>query len=137
MTNIIAYSLSEIDAVAEKILPLLKHKVVIFNGTMGMGKTTLIKALVKALGITDATTSPTFGLVNPYENERVRIFHFDLYRIDNEEEALDIGLDEYLYSGDWCFIEWADKVTSFLPEEKVFIHFRWLDDGKREIEISY
>ena len=81
------YTLSEIDTIAEKILPHLQSKVVIFKGGMGFGKTTLIKALVRALGSTDNVSSPTFSLVNPYEGTNDKIYHFDFYRIKNEEEA--------------------------------------------------
>ena len=110
------YTLAEIDTIAEKILPYLQSKVVIFKGGMGFGKTTLIKALVRALGSTDNVSSPTFSLVNPYEGANDKIYHFDFYRIKNEEEAFDIGFEEYLYSGDWCFIEWAERVEKYLPE---------------------
>ena len=98
------YTLEEIDKVAAEVIRLLKHKVVIFRGAMGFGKTTLIKALVRALGSNDNVSSPTFSLVNPYEIPEGCVYHFDFYRLKNEEEAFDIGFEEYLYSGDWCFI---------------------------------
>lgn len=131
----ITYSLSEIDAVAQQILPLLSSKVVVFEGSMGMGKTTLIKSLVKALAIDDVTGSPTFGLVNHYESDDNIVYHFDFYRIEHEEEAFDIGFEEYLYSGAWCFIEWAERVSSYLPERYTTIEIQWIDNDKRKLKI--
>ncbi|GIM53846.1 tRNA (adenosine(37)-N6)-threonylcarbamoyltransferase complex ATPase subunit type 1 TsaE [Capnocytophaga cynodegmi] len=131
----ITYSLSEIDAIARQILPLLSSKVVVFEGSMGMGKTTLIKSLVKALAIDDVTGSPTFGLVNHYESDDNIVYHFDFYRIEHEEEAFDIGFEEYLYSGAWCFIEWAECVSSYLPERYTTIEIQWIDNDKRKLKI--
>ena len=126
------YTLSEIDTIAEKILPYLQSKVVIFKGGMGFGKTTLIKALVRALGSTDNVSSPTFSLVNPYEGANDKIYHFDFYRIKNEEEAFDIGFEEYLYSGDWCFIEWAERVEKYLPETYTIVELIQIDKNHRK-----
>ncbi|GIJ94048.1 tRNA (adenosine(37)-N6)-threonylcarbamoyltransferase complex ATPase subunit type 1 TsaE [Capnocytophaga stomatis] len=131
----ITYSLSEIDKIARQIIPLLSSKVVIFEGSMGMGKTTLIKSLVKALGINDVAASPTFGLVNHYENDDNTVYHFDFYRIEREEEAFDIGFEEYLYSGAWCFIEWAERVSSYLPERYTTLEFEWIDADRRKLKI--
>ena len=130
------YTLSEIDTIAEKILPYLQSKVVIFKGGMGFGKTTLIKALVRALGSTDNVSSPTFSLVNPYEGANDKIYHFDFYRIKNEEEAFDIGFEEYLYSGDWCFIEWAERVEKYLPETYTIVELIQVDKNHRKLKIS-
>lgn len=130
------YTLSEIDTIAEKILPYLQSKVVIFKGGMGFGKTTLIKALVRALGSTDNVSSPTFSLVNPYEGANDKIYHFDFYRIKNEEEAFDIGFEEYLYSGDWCFIEWAERVEKYLPETYTTVELIQVDKNHRKLKIS-
>src|SRR6476620_3275082 len=95
----IIFSLEEIHAVARKILEANPKKVILFYGEMGAGKTTLIKALSKALGVAGATSSPTFSLVNEYSAEDQAIFHFDMYRLKSESEAYDMGMDEYLYSG--------------------------------------
>ena len=130
------YTLSEIDTIAEKILPYLQSKVVIFRGGMGFGKTTLIKALVRALGSTDNVSSPTFSLVNPYEGANDKIYHFDFYLIKNEEEAFDIGFEEYLYSGDWCFIEWAERVEKYLPETYTIVELIQIDKNHRKLKIS-
>lgn len=133
MTEI--YSLEEINKVAKQILstPNLK-KVITFHATMGAGKTTLIKELVKELGVTGNSSSPTFSLVNEYESETGEtIYHFDLYRINDELEAYDMGIDEYFYSGNWCFIEWPEKVPHLLPLDHASIVIRTLPTGKREL----
>ena len=131
----ITYQLTEIEQVARQILPLLHHKIVLFQGSMGMGKTTLVKALVKALKIDDAVSSPTFSLVNEYRSLTDVVFHFDFYRIKNEEEALDIGVEEYMYSGNWCFIEWSEKIVSLLPNNITEIIITSIDSHTRDLTI--
>ena len=103
---------------------------------MGVGKTTLIKALATELGVSNATSSPTFSLVNEYQaaNNQL-VYHFDVYRLKNEIEALDMGIDEYLYSGHWCFIEWAEKIPNLIPEEHSVIHLSLTSDGKRHLSL--
>lgn len=134
MTEII-YQLHQIDEVAQRILPLLKHKVVRLEGSMGMGKTTLVKALAKVLGIVDSVTSPTFSIVNEYANAENSIFHFDFYRIKNLSEAVDFGLEEYLYSGNWCLMEWSEKVEELLPEHYTTISISEIDTNTRKLVI--
>ena len=129
------YTLEEIDKVAAEVIRLLKHKVVIFRGAMGFGKTTLIKALVRALGSNDNVSSPTFSLVNPYEIPEGCVYHFDFYRLKNEEEAFDIGFEEYLYSGDWCFIEWAERVAKYLPYTYTIVEITAIDKQTRKLNI--
>ncbi len=130
----IIFSLAEIDAVAEKILAENPKKILLFNGSMGVGKTTLIKSLAKKLGVTDATSSPTFSLVNEYQiSNNQYVYHFDVYRLKNEMEALDMGIDEYLYSGNWCFIEWPENIPNLIPEEHSTISIELLPDGKRRL----
>ena len=130
----IIFSLAEIDAVAEKILAENPKKILLFNGSMGVGKTTLIKSLAKKLGVTDATSSPTFSLVNEYQiNDNQYVYHFDVYRLKNETEALDMGIDEYLYSGNWCFIEWPENIPNLIPEDHSTITIELLPDGKRRL----
>lgn len=132
----LTYRLQNIEEIANKILPLLSEKVVVFEGSMGMGKTTLIKALVAALGITDTVASPTYGLVNEYANAQNTIYHFDFYRITHEEEAFDMGVEEYLYSGNWCFIEWAERIPSYLPDTYTKLSIEKTDDAStRKINI--
>ena len=120
---VISYDQSELEAVAQQILDTAKSRVILFYGDMGAGKTTLIKAIIKALGAKDSGSSPTFSLVNEYETPNGQIFHFDFYRIEDETEALDMGLEDYLNSEAWIFIEWPQKIEKFLnPEaEKVVI----------------
>ena len=133
----IIFSLDEIKIVATKILSENPNKIILFNGTMGVGKTTLIKELAKLLGVNEVTSSPTFSLVNEYQvNDNQYIYHFDFYRLKNEIEALDIGIDEYLYSGNWCFIEWAENIPSLIPEIHSIIKIELLDDGKRWLSLS-
>ncbi len=132
----ITYSIDEIEVVAREILSHLSHKVVVFKGAMGFGKTTFIKALVRALGSEDVVSSPTFSLVNPYEGDGVRIYHFDFYRIRCEEEAFDIGFEEYLYSGDWCFIEWAERVERYLPETYSVVELVQVDKHTRKVIVK-
>ena len=130
----ITFSLNEINQVAEKILSENTSKIILFNGEMGVGKTTLIKALAKNLGVNDATSSPTFSLVNEYKTiENQYVYHFDVYRLKNEIEALDMGIDEYLYSGNWCFIEWAEKIPTLIPKNHSNISITLLPDGKRHL----
>ena len=132
----IVFSLDQIQEVAEQILAQNPKKIILFNGEMGVGKTTLIKQLCKSLGVEDATSSPTFSLVNEYYTTNNQIvYHFDFYRLNKETEALDMGVDDYLYSGNWCFIEWSEKIENLLPEETSTINISLLEDGKRSLEL--
>ncbi|WP_395050019.1 tRNA (adenosine(37)-N6)-threonylcarbamoyltransferase complex ATPase subunit type 1 TsaE [Flavobacterium sp.] len=132
----ITFSLDEINEVAKQILEQNPNKIILFNGEMGVGKTTLIKALAKKMGVNDVTSSPTFSLVNEYQTTNHQtIYHFDFYRLNNEIEALDMGADEYLYSGNWCFIEWGEKIPNLIPDLHSTISIRLLSDGKRLLEL--
>jgi len=132
----IVFSLDQIQETAEQILAQNPKKIILFNGEMGVGKTTLIKQLCKSLGVQDATSSPTFSLVNEYYTTNNEIvYHFDFYRLNKETEALDMGVDDYLYSGNWCFIEWSEKIENLLPEETSTINIALLEDGKRSLEL--
>lgn len=120
----IAKNIDDLDLISEKLIEQFKHKVVLFYGEMGNGKTTLIKQLCKKLGVNESTSSPTFSIVNEYKtNDNKTIYHFDFYRIKDENEVLDFGYEEYLYSNNYCFIEWPEKIPNMLPEnvEKVYI----------------
>ena len=128
----IVFSLDELDRVARKIIAQNPNKVILFNGEMGVGKTTLIKKLCSILGVEGATSSPTFSLVNEYKTiENQIVYHFDCYRLKSEIEALDMGIDEYLYSGNWCFIEWSEKIEALLPEVHSVVNIKLQSDGKR------
>jgi tRNA threonylcarbamoyladenosine biosynthesis protein TsaE len=130
----IVFSLDEIDKVAQKILDQNPNKVILFNGNMGVGKTTLIKSLSQNLGVKGNTSSPTFSLVNEYQtNENQIVYHFDCYRLKSEVEALDMGIDDYLYSGNWCFIEWPEKIESLIPEKCSLISIETLPNGLRKL----
>ncbi|MDR7212024.1 tRNA (adenosine(37)-N6)-threonylcarbamoyltransferase complex ATPase subunit type 1 TsaE [Flavobacterium piscis] len=132
----IVFSLDQIQEVAEQIIAHNPHKIILFNGEMGVGKTTLIKQLCKSLGVEDATSSPTFSLVNEYYTSNNQIvYHFDFYRVNKETEALDMGVDDYLYSGNWCFIEWSEKIENLIQEEHSIVTIELLANGKRKLEL--
>lgn len=129
--------LSELKSVVEKIAAFADDiKVWIFEGQMGAGKTTMIKEICKYFMVEDTVTSPTFSLVNEYRSvNNDTYYHFDFYRIKHESEALDMGVEEYFYSGDHCFVEWPSKIGSFLPSELLEINISVLD-GVRSIVIT-
>ena len=134
----IIFSLDEITNVAKQILatPSLK-KVITFHAQIGAGKTTLIKELLKELGVKDNSSSPTFSLVNEYRTfEGEIVYHFDLYRLNSEEEGYDMGLDEYFYSDNWCFIEWPEKTPNLIPIDHASISIKVMADGKRELTLK-
>ena len=133
----ITFSLDEINDVTKKILEQNLNKVILFYGEMGVGKTTFIKSLAKEIGVYEATSSPTFSLVNEYQTSNFQvIYHFDFYRLNSEIEALDMGIDEYLYSGNWCFIEWAEKIPNLVPESHSVISISLHSDGRRSLKLS-
>ncbi|TRX21503.1 tRNA (adenosine(37)-N6)-threonylcarbamoyltransferase complex ATPase subunit type 1 TsaE [Flavobacterium franklandianum] len=132
----ITFSLDEINDVAQLIIAENPNKVMLFHGEMGVGKTTLIKALAKKIGVNGATSSPTFSLVNEYQtSDNQIVYHFDFYRLKIETEALDMGADEYLYSGHWCFIEWAEKIPNLIPDSHSVITIELLSDGNRSLTL--
>lgn len=132
-----SFSLDEINAAARKLIDAAPFKVIVFNGDMGVGKTTFIKALCLELGVKDATASPTFSLVNEYSSETGEVmYHFDVYRLKSEEEAYDFGIEDYLYSGNYCFIEWAEKIPNLIPPNHTTVNLRILADGRRELELT-
>lgn len=135
MFSITINSTDEIAKAAVKFLDAFPHDhIFAFYGKMGAGKTTFIKALCRAMGSTDNITSPTFALVNEYDTAGAKkIYHFDFYRLRNPEEALDIGLDEYIYSEQYCFMEWPEKIESLLPEELVEVHIEEQAQAARQI----
>lgn len=114
--NIIINSIHELPKLAQQIISNLQHKIILFEGEMGAGKTTFIKTFVNELGSKDEVSSPTFSIVNEYEIPNGKVFHFDLYRIKSEEEAMDFGIEEYLDSGQFCLIEWPDKIENLITE---------------------
>jgi len=132
----ITYSLDNIDAVAGEILALAKAKTLLFNAPMGSGKTTLITALCKQLGVTDPVSSPTFSIVNEYKGAHCEILHFDLYRLKSEEELMQIGFEDYLYRPNtYVFIEWPEISMNYLGDYHLIRIFT-LENSSRKIEIS-
>lgn len=129
----ITYELTNLAEVAEKILQSVQANVLLFYGKMGVGKTTLIKEMCRQLEVEDLASSPSFGIVNEYHSPGGPIYHFDFYRINDPEEALDFGVDEYLYSGDRVFIEWPEKIQDLLPEDALKIHLEKDETGLRKI----
>jgi tRNA threonylcarbamoyladenosine biosynthesis protein TsaE len=131
------YSLENLAEIASLIIATAKNKTVLFYGEMGVGKTTLIKEICKQLEVVDTISSPTFSLVNEYKTSKnISIYHFDFYRITNQEEALDMGIEEYLYNNDWCLIEWPQNVENLLPLESVEIHLIALENGQRNVQLK-
>ncbi len=132
------FSEPQIREVAKHVIATSRSKILCLNGPMGVGKTTLTKALVKELGGKDTVNSPTFGIVNEYRgvNGELLAFHFDFYRIKEEVEALDLGFDDYLNQDVWIFIEWAEKIPSLLPDEATHIFLEVIDETTRSIYIS-
>lgn len=131
------YSLTELNFVAQEIIASAKHKVILFYGEMGVGKTTLIKEICKTLGIKDVAHSPTFSLVNEYLTTKGEtVYHFDFYRIEDENEAYDMGIEDYLYSNNWCLIEWPENIKNLLPLEAISVHISLLENGERNIIVN-
>lgn len=131
------YTLERIGDIATWVIENAASRILLFDAPMGTGKTTLIKSIAQALGSTNTTSSPTFSLVNPYElptNEEV--YHFDMYRLNHYTEALDMGFEEYLDSGNWCCIEWPEKVEELWPLHYTLVRMSVETDGSRRIELQ-
>lgn len=138
--SIPTFSHVDIHALDDRAAALLKEfggcTVWVFTGEMGAGKTTLIKAFCRALRVTDTLSSPTFSIVNEYRTAKdTPVYHFDFYRLKREQEAVDIGVEEYLYSGQYCFIEWHERIPSLLPEEYIEIRILPEDVNHRTLEL--
>ena len=131
-----AKNLEQLNSVSEQIIEHTSpHKNFAFYGEMGVGKTTLIKSLSLHLGVTDVVSSPTFSIVNEYPiNEGDKIYHFDFDRIEDEQEAYDMGYEEYFFSPAYCFIEWPEKITNLIEEDMVRIRMS-IEGTKRKIEV--
>jgi tRNA threonylcarbamoyladenosine biosynthesis protein TsaE len=127
--------LKALNAVAEKLISQFPdHRVFAFYGKMGAGKTTFIQSVCKYLETDDNVTSPTFALINEYKTRQQKsIFHFDFYRIKDIEEAFDLGYEDYLYSGNYCLIEWPEMIETLLPDNIVKVKIEVGEDGERNI----
>lgn len=129
-------SLSDLPKVAKELLKNNSSKIVLFYGEMGAGKTTFIKEICKKLGVTDTISSPTFSIVNEYlTSSGETIYHFDFYRLNDESEALDIGVEEYFFSDNLCLIEWPEKINSLLPDNAIKVYLSENTNDTRNIKI--
>jgi tRNA threonylcarbamoyladenosine biosynthesis protein TsaE len=139
MYEILIKNLETIHEAAETFIRLMGNNTVFaFNGKMGAGKTTFIKAICEKLGVTDVINSPTFAIVNEYRSNTTAelIYHFDFYRINTIQEAYNLGAPDYFDSGAICFIEWPDKIKSLLPDDTVFVDIVEQEDGSRIVELQ-
>ena len=135
MQTLTIESLDTIHDTARQFIDQIGLKTVFaFNGKMGAGKTTFIKAICEVMGVTETVNSPTFSIVNEYEASDGRIiYHFDCYRITRIQEAIDLGAEEYLYSGNLCFIEWSENIAPLLPDTLVNVDIEEIENGKRNV----
>lgn len=129
----IDFDIEQLDVAANQLLDSVKSKIILFYGEMGVGKTTLISALVKQLGGESEVSSPTFSIVNEYLVTNDKVYHFDFYRIEDEYEALDIGTEDYFDSGHWVFIEWPDKIRGILPLNAEISYIKLNENGTRSL----
>lgn len=141
MSIVKEYILSEIGQTAAWLVDELKgQKVIALHGNMGAGKTTLINALCEHLGVTGGVSSPTFSIINEYpltlNNTDDSVYHIDLYRLKNEEEAIRAGVEDCIYSDSYCFVEWPEKAPGIFPPETVHVHLQHRDDTRRTVEIE-
>jgi tRNA threonylcarbamoyladenosine biosynthesis protein TsaE len=127
------YNLNQIDAIAESLVAAFEYKIILLKGDLGAGKTTLVKAIVKQLGSNEEVSSPTFGIVNELNIVNAKVFHLDLYRIENSEELQQFGFEEYLHSGDYCFIEWPEIAMTLITQPHHTITLNNLNDSTRKI----
>lgn len=131
-----ASSISDLPGIAKQIVSYAGiTRIFLFYGDMGAGKTTLIKQLCNELGSSDNITSPTFSIVNEYAGPN-KIYHFDFYRLKNQNEALDLGAEEYFYSGNYCFIEWPEKIPDLLPDNYIRVTIAQQADNSRNITVD-
>lgn len=139
-TTIHIQSLAELPEAARQFVALMGDETVYaFYGEMGAGKTTFIRELAKALGVTDDdVNSPSFSIINEYRSDTTAelIYHFDLYRLESLDEAFDIGVEDYFDSGAVCLIEWPERIRDILPDDTVTVHITELADGSRQIDIK-
>ena len=129
------FNLKDLPSVAKQVRTEVPNKILLFYGDMGVGKTTLIKEIAKQLGVKGVINSPTFALVNEYEIKDDKVYHFDFYRINNEEEAMDIGIEDYFFSSHWNLIEWPQKVTNLLPVNSTKIQLTKNQNGTRTLNM--
>ena len=131
------YKLEDVEAIARQLQPLLKGRVVLLYGELGVGKTTLLKALMRELGVQDQISSPTYALVHEYSTQNGVIFHFDCYRLKTAEEAEMLGFTEYVDSGSWVFVEWPEKIANLLVEKVNILRLSRNDDNTRTLNLKF
>ena len=132
----IQYNIEQVETVAKQVLEAATSKIILFEGDMGVGKTTLIKTLVSLLGSDDLVSSPTFSLVNEYKGINDNIFHFDLYRVEEEEELYNFGIETYIYSDDYVFVEWPNLLKPLLQDQFTTINIKLSENSARELTIT-
>ena len=130
---VIEYSLQEIDDIARQLLHSFTYNIIAFEGQMGSGKTTLIQSIVSQLGSEDTVSSPTFGLVHQYTTTKGEVIHMDLYRLEKEDELEQLGFEDYIQTGDLCFIEWPEMVAKAIEGECHHLHIELVDEHKRKL----
>lgn len=136
MKRIIIHGLEDLPRAAREFASLLQPgRVYALYGGMGAGKTTLIGEVCGLLEVDDDVSSPTFSIVNEYDSSMGKIYHADCYRLESEVEAMDVGMEDYFYSGGICFVEWPERIEGLLPEDVVNVKINVLPDGSREVEI--
>lgn len=134
------FQVRDLDSLPEAASKIIDYaagaKIFLFEGEMGAGKTTLIKEICEQLGSADTASSPTYSIVNEYPGGQGKIYHFDFFRIKDESEAFDLGFEEYLYSGEHCFIEWPEKIQNLWPSSYIEIRIACGEDGQRTIFVN-
>ncbi len=131
-----SFKIANINSIAKEILQTVDSKVLLFYGELGVGKTTLIGEILKELGCLSSVSSPTFSIVNEYKVNEGLVYHFDFFRIENEEEVYDIGFEDYLESDNWIFIEWPEKIESLLPDHVNEIQLEKEQENSRIIKLK-
>jgi len=127
----ISFNRETISRAVDHIIDHKKHTVICIDGAMGAGKTTLISEICKKMGVLEATSSPTFSLVNNYQGKKEPIYHFDFYRLENPNEAIDFGVEEYFESGHLCLLEWAEIISEHLPLSYDHYELKWVNETTR------
>ncbi|MCE2964029.1 MAG: tRNA (adenosine(37)-N6)-threonylcarbamoyltransferase complex ATPase subunit type 1 TsaE [Chitinophagales bacterium] len=134
---ILNYSLADLESLAKKLIKQFEsYRIFCFEGELGAGKTTLIESLCRCLGSTDPLSSPTFSIINEYNSPMGELYHMDWYRLKNEEEAIQIGIEDYLFSGNYCFIEWYQNAESLIPRPYVRIQLSNEEETKRVLTVN-